>query len=108
MTETGLQNALEPLDVFVGEWNMSPSPAGDAGGDLHARTTFEWLTGGHFLVQRWEVEYPEVPDGIAIIGFDTEKSTYRQHYFDSRGVARVYEMDLAEGVGGDSGVGRDR
>jgi hypothetical protein len=35
------------------------------------------------------------PDGIAVIGFDADKATLLQHYFDLRGVARVYEMTLA-------------
>src|SRR5439155_1471157 len=37
-------------------------------------------------------------DGIAIIGFDADKATLLQHYFDSRGVARVYEMTFADNV----------
>jgi hypothetical protein len=35
------------------------------------------------------------PDGIAIIGFNDSRGRYLQHYFDSRGVARVYEMRFA-------------
>ena len=37
---------------------------------------------------------PEAPDGLAVIGFDERRGTLLQHYFDSRGVARVYEMSL--------------
>jgi hypothetical protein len=44
------------------------------------------------------VEHPDAPDGIAIIGFDEDRATYLQHYFDSRGVARVYEMSFTDGV----------
>ncbi len=98
MTEPADHKTLEPLDVFVGEWSMAtsfaPSPA-DAPG---ARTTFAWLAGRRFLIQRWEVEHPNAPDGIAIIGFDADKATLLQHYFDSRGVARVYEMTFADKV----------
>ncbi len=49
-------------------------------------------------MQRWEVEHPDAPDGIAIIGLDANGSGYLQHYFDSRGVARVYEMTFADNV----------
>jgi len=59
---------------------------------------FEWLAGRRFVVQRWEVPHPAAPDGIAIIGFDTGRDNYLQHYFDSRGVARLYEMSFADGV----------
>jgi hypothetical protein len=98
MTDTTAHEALEPLDVFVGEWSMSTSFAPSPADAPRARTTFEWLPGRSFLVQRWEVEHPDAPDGIAIIGFDADKATLLQHYFDSRGVARVYEMTFANGV----------
>ena len=79
-----------------GTWpRVSPRTPADA---PRARTTFEWLTGRRFLVQRWEVEHPDAPDGIAIIGSDPARAAYRQHYFDSRGVTRVYEMTLAHKV----------
>jgi hypothetical protein len=38
------------------------------------------------------------PDGIAIIGFDHDPGAYQQHYFDSRGVARVYSMTFDDGA----------
>jgi hypothetical protein len=38
------------------------------------------------------------PDGIAIIGRDESRGTLLQHYFDQRGVARVYEMSFEDGV----------
>jgi hypothetical protein len=44
------------------------------------------------------VEYGGAPDGIAIIGVDPDHEAYSQHYFDSRGVARVYAMSLSDGV----------
>ncbi len=49
-------------------------------------------------MQRWEVQLPAAPDGIAIIGPDRDGDGYLQHYFDSRGVARLYEMTFGDGV----------
>jgi hypothetical protein len=40
----------------------------------------------------------EFPDGIAIIGAADEPESFRQYYFDSRGVHRIYEVTLADGV----------
>jgi hypothetical protein len=94
MTPTADQKTLEPLDVFVGVWSMVTSFAPNPADAPRARTTFEWLPGRRFLIQQWEVEHPDAPDGIAIIGFDADKATLLQHYFDSRGVARVYEMTI--------------
>ena len=43
-------------------------------------------------------DVPEAPDGIAIVGVDRDGEAYTQHYFDSRGVARVYAMTFRDGV----------
>jgi hypothetical protein len=85
---------LDGLEPLIGEWHMTASFA-DA---PQAHTTFEWLAGRRFLIQRWEVEHPEAPDGIAIIGLDSGRSAYIQHYFDSRGVARSYDMTFADDI----------
>ena len=86
-----------PLAAFVGEWTIEPdAPWAPVG--RHGRVVWEWMEGGRFLVQRWEIPIPEAPDGIAVVGYDEGRGTYLQHYFDSRGVARVYEMGLSDGV----------
>jgi hypothetical protein len=88
--------ALEPL---VGSWSAVPEWEGVPPVDTGAPVSFEWMTGGRFLIQRWEVPVPEAPDGIALIGADPEREGgYLQHYFDSRGVARVYKMSFEDGV----------
>jgi hypothetical protein len=92
----GPLDALQPL---VGEWSMTAEFEGLPPMDAGARVTFEWLPGRTFLVERWEVPVPEAPDGIAIIGADPDRDGgYLQHYFDSRGVARVYRMSFEDGV----------
>ena len=85
------------LERLIGEWTMHvafPGAPPVAGG----RVVFEWMTGEQFLIERWEVPVPEAPDGLAIIGFDGGRGTFLQHYFDSRGIARVYTMSLEDGV----------
>lgn len=90
-TPTAEMARLAPL---VGEWSVE-ALAPWAPSDLRGRTAFEWMTGGTFLLQRWEVPVDEAPDGLAVIGPDPRRSgRYLQHYFDSRGVARVYEMSF--------------
>jgi hypothetical protein len=83
---------MTELDVLVGTWTMEARFVGEP---PRAETTFEWLGDGQFLIQRWLVDHPDAPDGIAIIGAGAEPGSYLQHYFDSRGVERVYEMTLA-------------
>jgi hypothetical protein len=89
--------------VFVGEWDVEAvfpqaAPAPVAARPLVARTVFEWTLGGAFLAQRSTIPDPGAPDSFAIVGVDPERGAYTQHYFDSRGVARVYAMTLSDGV----------
>ena len=94
---TGTQSTLEALEPFVGEWTIEAELAA-ATPDVEAKSVFEWMAGKQFLVQRWEIPVPEAPDGLAVIGFDEDTQLYLQHYFDSRGVARLYEMTFSDGV----------
>jgi hypothetical protein len=48
------------------------------------------------LVERWTVDLPAAPDGVAIIGCDAANGTYYQLYSDDRGVCRVYEMSIGD------------
>jgi hypothetical protein len=99
MAETNSSVSLEALEPLVGEWSLMASFGDEPAPDVGARATFEWLPGRRFLIERWTVPVPEASDGIAIIGVDPEREgKYLQHYFDSRGVARVYRMSLEEGV----------
>lgn len=95
MTESPVPDPLASLDVLVGEWTMTASLSPDANAP-RAGTSFEWLPGRRFLIQRWQVDHPQAPDGIAIIGLAADGSGLEQHYFDSRGVARVYRMTFAD------------
>jgi hypothetical protein len=103
VTESGSQ-ARARLDVFVGEWVVEARfPGGESapsiakGDGPQARSRFEWALDGQFLLQRTEVPVPEAPDSLAIISADPETGAYTQHYYDSRGVVRLYAMSLAGG-----------
>ena len=92
MHENQVGARLERLESFVGEWRIEapafplPPETADA-----ARTTFEWTLGGAYLLQRSSIPVPEAPDSLSIIGPDPGDG-YTQHYFDSRGIARLYAM----------------
>jgi hypothetical protein len=93
------EDGLKRLAPFVGEWalEMVP-PGGEPTPDIGARTSFEWMPGELWLVQRWTVPVPAAPDGIAVIGYNEARKTLVQHYFDERGVARLYEMSFEDGM----------
>jgi hypothetical protein len=89
--------AVDRLAVLVGEWHMAVEFEDVPPADLRARVVFEWMPGRRFLVQRWEIPVPEAPDGTGIIGADPQSDdNFLQHYFDSRGVARVYKMSVSD------------
>src|SRR5690242_11430640 len=96
ITVTGTRSAaLARLDIFVGEWTVE---AGFRENGPAGRSRFEWELDGQFLVQRTEIPVPEAPDGLMIVSLDPTTGGYTQHYYDSRGVVRLYAMTLAEGV----------
>jgi hypothetical protein len=84
--------ALERLDVFVGEWVLEAPFPGEG------RSRFEWGVGRQFLLQRTEVSVPQAPSSLAIVAADLQTGAYTQHYYDSRGVVRLYAMTLGDGV----------
>src|SRR5438552_19200560 len=97
--------ALDCLDVLIGTWEMEArfeagyfGPGSRAITGRGGRTTFDWLEGRFFLTQRFVNEHPAAPSGVAIIGPGAEPETFSQHYYDSRGVTRVYQMTLDAGV----------
>ena len=82
---------LEQLNPFIGEWEVEvsfPHPP-----EARARAVFEWALNGRFLVQRSEITgVPEAPDSLSLMGADPRGDGLTQHYFDSRGVIRIYAM----------------
>jgi hypothetical protein len=92
----------ERLEPLIGEWSMAIVMPGeetpDDLPDIGARVSFEWMGEKAFVLERWTVPIPEAPDGLAVIGWDGSRGTFLQHYFDERGVARVYEMSFDSGV----------
>jgi hypothetical protein len=97
MHQPTAEEALARLEPLVGEWRMEAAPPGGEPWPGEARTTFEWHDSRAHLVQRWTVEMPQAPDGVALIGCDAANGTYHQLYSDDRGVCRVYEMSIGGG-----------
>lgn len=96
----GRPATLDRLDALTGEWQTEATfEAGFFGPGSPpvtglGRTTFEWLPGRFFLIQRFGAEHPDAPAGIAIIGAAQDHEAFTQHYYDSRGVSRVYQMSF--------------
>jgi hypothetical protein len=98
MNESTETRARERLEAFVGEWSMEAGPPDGAQWPGKASVSFEWMEGAPLLLQRWHVDMPEAPDGMAAIGCDGKNDDYFQLYTDERDVQRLYAMSLADGV----------
>jgi hypothetical protein len=106
MTRQMPNPALARLDALVGEWDLQASVGGRPMGG--GRTTFEWLDAGAFLVQRADAEPAEQTPAewvanspfpvTAIIGVDDATEKLCMLYSDARGVCRIYQMSLSNGV----------
>ena len=89
MDEADPRAMLEPFEALIGEWTMEMTHPLLPDTVVHGRTTFEWLEGGRFVIQRAVCEHPDFPDSISVIGVMEGDSGLSQQYFDSRGVHRV-------------------
>ena len=95
---------LDHLDALVGQWETESTHRLRPGLVVRGHATFEWLEGGHFLIWRARNEHPDFPDSISILGCqdaDTPSDAAdacSMHYFDSRGLSRVYILGAEPGV----------
>jgi len=84
--------ALRPLEFLIGTWRTEGTHPEMAGRTICGRTSFAWHEGGAFLIMRSEIDRPEFPSGVAIIGSDDVAGSLAMIYFDERGTSRIYEV----------------
>jgi len=87
--------------------NLMP-PAGRWGENIDAplhsdepakgEMTLEWLRDEKVMVQRSVADEPMFPESIAVVIPADSGDEFAVHYFDSRGVSRVYRMTFEENV----------
>ena len=88
---------MAPFDVVIGTWDTEAThPMLDV--VVPGVSTFEWLEGGRFLVQRSSNEHAQFPDAIWVTGAPETGDGLVTEYFDSRGVRRTYRASLDDGV----------
>ena len=78
--------AIDELDPLIGEWELAVDLPGAE--DVRGLGTFERF--GGLLLGRSTAPDP-VPDSICLIAAEPDGG-YVQHYFDTRGVVRLYVM----------------
>lgn len=103
--ETGsVESLLMPL---VGEWDTEATHPLVPGTIVRGRWVFEWMAGQKFMIVRAESDHPDFPDSVSIIGntgidrvgkggLEGDGEGLQMHYFDTRGVYRVYEVRMSD------------
>ena len=76
---------------LVGAWTTEATHPAFPATTVTGIADVRWLEGERFLIFRSHNEHPDFPDSISIIG-DTDGLEW--HYFDSRGVHRVYHFRI--------------
>src|SRR3989442_3471324 len=89
--------ALEPLAPLVGQWRTTGTHPRIPGTTFHGRTSFEWHEGGAFVLMRSEIDEPEIPSAVAVIGSDDAAATFTMIYFDEREISRRYTVEATVG-----------
>ena len=91
-----LDPRLEPFNALVGTWEIEATHPMFPSTVVHGTAEFEWLEGERFLLQRSRTDHPEFPDSLIVFGAVEEELS--MNYFDSRGVHRIYQVSLRDGV----------
>jgi hypothetical protein len=89
--------ALEPLAPLLGDWRTTGTHPLVPGTTFHGRTSFTRHEGGAFVVMRSEIDEPEVPSAVAVIGSDDAAGTFTMMYFDERDISRRYTVEVGDG-----------
>ena len=105
------ESSLKALAQWLGHWTTQATHPALPGVVVHGSAVVEWLEGERFLIHRAKNDHPDFPDAISIIGYtDADRidegsrklqgaqSELTMHYFDSRGVFRVYDVSAEQGI----------
>ena len=80
---------MSALDRLLGIWEctMHHSAMSEP---VTGRQRYERVLDGTFVLQHYTYDHPDLPGAMALLSDD------RYHYFDVRGIARVFELDVDE------------
>ena len=92
--------ALKRLDKLVGSWTMKGRTLDSEAHNISGRTTFEWLPGGFFLQQRFEMNFAGFEiRSLELIGYDPETEAFSSLVYSNMwGAPLPYQWDLQDDV----------
>ena len=86
----------EEWQILVGTWSLDASHTMLLGDGIRGEMTFQWLDGHRLLIQHSHYDHAVIPDAIAVFGvLDDQLSV---HYYDSRGVHRIFTLSFVDGT----------
>lgn len=96
------------LNIFVGKWKVEGKSYAEGSSNENLQVSFvemnfmqtcEWLSGGFFLMNRWDGHVGKsIFNGMEVIGYDTESRSYFSRFFDNAGNAPSYQVTVCENV----------
>ena len=78
---------MSALDRLLGTWEVTMHHS-DMPEPVTGRQRYERVLDGAFVLQQWTYDRSDFPDAMALL------SGNRYHYFDVRGITRVFELDV--------------
>jgi hypothetical protein len=78
---------MSALDRLLGTWEVTMHHS-DMSELVTGRQRYERVLDGAFMLQHWTYDHPDFPDAMALL------SENRYHYFDVRGITRVFELEV--------------
>lgn len=79
--------ALKKLEPLVGNWKLT-------GPGVDGALSFEWMEGGFFLIQQFDLQQNGHQKGIEYIGFDEDTQTLRSRLMQTNGSNFMYTYEL--------------
>ena len=78
---------MSALDRLLGTWEFTMHHS-EMSESVTGRQRYERVLDGAFVLQRWTYDHPDFPDAMALLSDD------QYHYFDVRGITRVFELEV--------------
>ena len=79
---------LKTLEPLIGKWKLT-------GPDVEGEVTFEWMEGGFFLIQKFDLHQAgEHHKGVEYTGIDEETQTLRSRLMDIDGSRFTYTYEI--------------
>jgi hypothetical protein len=89
---------LDDLQPFIGVWSVEGRHVAFPDQVIHGHSLFEWWGDRTFLIHRSTFDHPDFPDSLSVMGATRPDGGLALHWFDTRGVHRLFDMTFARGV----------